>query len=114
MREEILKEFDLDLIEPRIPTNSGSVVLATLLSDHRQCLGNRNLTDLINLIWAIANNDITVANKSNKTSRADIILSNINGILKHIVRVKPDSSVANSLKDRNMLKLLNSGYTPHT
>ena len=76
-------------------------MLATMLSDHRQCLGNRNLTELINLIWAIAKNYIIVANKSNKTPSADIIISNIKGILKHIVRVKQDSPVANSLKDRN-------------
>ena len=114
VRDEIFQEFELDLIEPRIPSNSGSVVLATMLSDHRQCLDTRNLTELINLIWAITNNDIIVANKSNKTPRADIIISNIKGILKHIARVKPESPVANSLRDRDMLKLLNSGYSPHT
>ena len=110
----IFRQWKENLIEPRIQTNGGSVVLATLLSDHRQCLGNYTLTDLINLIWAIANNDIIVANKSNKTPRADIIISNIKGILKHIVRVKPSSPVAISLRDRDMIKLLNSGYSPHT
>ena len=114
VRGEIFQEFELDQIKPRIPTNSGSLVLATVLSDHRQCLDTSNLTELVNIIWAITNNDIIVANKSNKTPRADIIISNIKGILKHIARVKPASPVANSLRDTDMLKLLNSGYTPHT
>ena len=114
VREEIFQEFELDQIRPRILTNSGSLVLATVLSDHRHSPDTSNLTELVNIIWAITNNDIIVANKSNKTPRADIIISNIKGILKHIARVKPSSPVANSLRDRDMIKLLNSGYSPHT
>ena len=114
VRQEIYQEFEFDLIYPHIPQNSGSLVLATELSNHRQSPDTSNLTELINLIWALTNNDILIANKSNKTPRADIIISNIKGILKHIVRVKPDSPVAVSLRDRDMIKLLNSGYSPHT
>ena len=46
MRKKILREFSVDLIEPRIPLNIVSVVLATVLSPTTP--GNRNLTDLIN------------------------------------------------------------------
>ena len=87
-------------------------MLATVLCPNTP--GNRNLSDLINLIWSIATNEILIANKANKTPRADIIISTIKGVLKHIVRVKPDSSVSASLKDRKLLKLLDSGYTPHS
>ena len=114
VREEIFREFEFDLIRPHIPLNSGSLVLATVLSNHRQSPDTSNLTELVNIIWALTNNDILIANKSNKTPRADIIIPNIKGILKHIVRVKPDSPVAVSLRDRDMIKLLNSGYSPHT
>ena len=72
------------------------------------------MSDLINSIWAIATNEIIIANKANKTPRADIIISNIKGVLKQIVRVKPECSVSASLKDRNMLKLLDFGYTPES
>ena len=114
VREEIFLEFEFDLIRPHIPQNSGSLVLATELSNPRQSPDTSNLTELVNLIWALTNNDILIANKSNKTPRADIIISNIKGILKHIARTKPESPVAISLKDRDLIKLLNSGYSPHT
>ena len=110
VRQEILREFSL--IDPNNPINSGSVVLATVL--YPNTLGNRNLSDLINLIWSIATSEILIANKANRIPRADIIISTIKGVLKHIVRVKQDSPVSASLKDRKLLKLLDSGYTPHS
>ena len=46
VRQEIYQEFEFDLIYPHIPQNSGSLVLATELSNHRQSPDTSNLTEL--------------------------------------------------------------------
>ena len=73
---QILSEFALDA--ENLALNSGSVVLSTVLDSTQ---GSRqNLSELINLVWSMALNDILSARNAKLTLRADIIINYIKNL----------------------------------
>ena len=111
MRVRLQLLHELDLPDPDIPTNPGSVVLATVMPDTKV---TKQLSELINLVWAIALKCILKARNVHKTPRADTVISDVKTTLLHIKRVKPYSAITNTINERNMLPLLTRGFTPHT
>ena len=59
----------------------------------------------------MALNCILTARNAKLTPRADIIINYIKTSLIHVVKVKPASTVTECLKSRNLIKVLNSGFT---
>ena len=110
MRVRLQVMHELDLLDNNIPTNPGSVVLATVISNTKD---DRNLSELINIVWALTLNGILKARNAQKTVRADLVIKEIKLALTHILRVKPNSSLSIIIRDRNMEPLLARAYTPH-
>ena len=105
---QILTEFELD--NDNLPLNAGSVVLSTVLDSTQ---GSRQLSKLVNVILSMGLNGILTASNAKLTPRADILINYIKTALIHVVKVKPNITVSECLKSRNLIKMLNSGFTPH-
>ena len=72
-----------------------------------------DLSELINLVCSMALDGILSARNAKLTPRADIIITNIKNSLLSVVKYKPKSTITECLKSRNLIKVLNSGFTPH-
>ena len=101
---------ELDLLDNNIPTNPGSVVLANIINTTKDA---RNISGLINIVWALTLNGILKARNAQKTVWADQVIKDIKLTLTHILRVKPNSTISLIIRDRNMEPLLARAFTPH-
>ena len=106
IRRQILHEFELEL--ENIPLNIGCVILGTNMIGE-----NRTLNIIVNTIWSLALSMILEQNQLKKVPRADIIIGQIKDALNTIVKVKPASELSICLKTRNLIRVLNSGFSPH-
>ena len=106
IRLQILHEFELQ--NENLSQNIGSIVLNTMPTNE-----NRSINTLINTLWSMYLAEILDYHQEKKVPRADLIISRIKEKFRTILRNKPGSEISLILKTRNLIKMLNSGFSPH-
>ena len=106
IRLQVLHEFELQ--NETLSFNIGSIVLNQMPSDE-----NRSINTLVNTIWSMLIAEVLDYHQSKKIPRTDLIISQIKENFRTILRNKPTSEISLTLKSRNLIKMLNSGFSPH-
>ena len=106
IRLQVLHEFELQ--NEVLSQNIGSIVLNTMPTNE-----NRSINTLINTIWSMLLAEILDYHQAKKVPRTDLIISQIKEQFRTILRNKPGSEISLVLKSRNLIRMLNSGFSPH-
>ena len=110
LRAQILIEFRLH--HDNLSHTPSSFILDILTSNDSSAATLRKI-EFLNTIWAITLSKLLEINSKRKVPLTNLMIGHIKTCLKRILKLRPLSTVSIVLKENNLVKLLNSGFSPH-
>ena len=110
LRAQILIEFRLH--HENIPLTPSSFIL-DILTPNNSSADTTSKIEFLNTIWAITLSKLLEINSKRQIPMTNLMIVHIKSCLKRILKLRPKSTVSLVIKDNNLEKLLNSGFSPH-